>query len=76
MSIKIDDNKRQALKILASIEGKTISSIVSNLIDQYVMKRKDKLGSIVSEDLKPYMKISEKSFKEWDNEEDSIYDKL
>ncbi len=77
MSIRIDDNKRKILKIIASIEGKTMGSIVSELIDEYIKKNKKKIAEISEkEDLNAIMKLSEKSFSEWDNEEDEIYNEL
>ena len=40
MSIRIQDDKRKLLKILASVEGETISGIVSKLIDGYIEEKK------------------------------------
>jgi hypothetical protein len=77
MSIRIDDNKRKALKVIASIEGKSMGGIVSELIEEYITANKDKFkGLLEKEDLVALMKISEQSFKEWDNDEDSVYDEL
>lgn len=77
MSVRINDEKRKVLKIIASIEGKTISGIVSSLIEQYVDENKNKLKKIAEkEHLDEIMKLSEPSFMEWDNKEDEIYDKL
>ena len=77
MSIRIDDNKRKALKIIASIEGKTMGGIVSELIDNYINTNKEKIRSLSEkEDLREIMKVSEASFMEWDNEEDEVYNEL
>ena len=77
MSIRIDDNKRKALKVIASIEGKSMGGIVSELIEEYITANKDKLrGLYENEDLRDIMKISEQSFNEWDNDEDAVYDEL
>ncbi len=77
MSLRIDDSKRKALKIIASIEGKSMGGIVSELIDDYINEKKDVLISLSeSENLKEVMKMSEFSFSEWDNEEDEIYNTL
>jgi len=59
MSIRIDDKKRRALKVLASAQGKTMGGILSELIDEYIDLR-----------------LSKKSFDEWDNEEDEVYNEL
>ena len=77
MSIRIDDNKRKALKVIASIEGKTMGGIVSDLIENYIIENKEKItGLSEKESLNEIMSLSEKSFMEWDNDEDEIYNKL
>jgi hypothetical protein len=77
MSIRIDDNKRRALKVIASLEGKTIGGIVSELVDDYIQKNKAKISQISEKsDLKEIMALSESSFMEWDNDEDEIYNDL
>ena len=77
MSVRIDDSKRQALKIIASIEGKSMGGIVTELIEGYINNNKDKLRNLAEkENLRDIMKMSEASFSEWDNEEDEIYNKL
>jgi predicted transcriptional regulator len=77
MSIRIDDKKRKLLKVIASIEGKPIGAIISELIDDYVSKNKKKL-SLLSEsaEIKEIMALSKISFSDWDNEEDEIYNDL
>ena len=70
MSIRIDDRKRKAIKAVASLEGKTISGIVGELIDDYIQKKMTMMRD------SEIMKLSEASFAEWDNEEDEIYDNL
>ena len=74
MSIRIDDRKRKTLKVLASIQGKTMGKILSELIDDYIDANKKDLP-ITNESIN-LMKMSESSFEEWDNKEDEIYDKL
>ena len=77
MSIRIDENKQKALKIIASIEGKSMGGIVSDLIEDYIIKNKEKIKALSEkESLIEVMKMSEKSFFEWDNEEDEIYNDL
>ena len=77
MSIRIDDTKRKALKVIASIEGKTMGGIVSELLENYISLNKEKIKELYEkESLNKIMKISEKSFMEWDNDEDEIYNEL
>lgn len=77
MSIRVEDEKRKTLKVIASMEDKTISSLVGDLIDEYLRKKKKLLKEkLETNELTAIMKLSEASFAEWDNEEDAIYDKL
>jgi predicted transcriptional regulator len=77
MSVRIDDNKRRVLKVIASLEGKTMGGIISELVDDYIRKNKKKISQISEKsDLKEIMGFSENSFMEWDNEEDEIYNDL
>jgi len=74
MSIKIDEKKKEKLKAIASLKSKTMSSIVESLIDDYVSRfyQEDEQA----DELKAIMKVPEPSFKEWDNDEDRIFDDL
>ena len=77
MSIRIDNTKRKALKVIASIEGKSMGSIVSELIEDYIKKNKGKIKELSEkENLNEIMEMSKKSFTEWDNDEDEVYNEL
>ena len=77
MSIRIDDQKRKALKVITSLEGKTISSVIEELIDGYIQKKRGNLVKwLEDEQIMGIMGLSEDSFSEWDNEEDAVYDGL
>jgi len=77
MSIRINTEKKKALKVIATIEGKTMGGIVSELIENYIQKNKAKLQRLSKKDnLYEIMKMSEPSFMEWDNDEDEIYNEL
>ncbi|GBD86620.1 hypothetical protein BMS3Abin03_00541 [bacterium BMS3Abin03] len=77
MSIRIDESKRKVLKVIASLEGKTMGGIVTELIDEYIKRNKEKIMRLSEkENLNEIMKLSEASFIEWDNEEDEIYNNL
>lgn len=77
MSIRIDDKKRKALKVIASLEGKTMGGLVSELIEDYIVKNKEKLSSLGEKtEILELMKLSEVSFEEWNNSEDEVYDRL
>ena len=77
MSIRIDDKQRRFLKVIASVEGRTMGGIVSSLIEDYIEENKVKLAGLTdNESLSATAGLSESSFMEWDNEEDAIYDTL
>ena len=46
MSIRIDDNKRKALKVIASIEGRSMGGIVSELVENYIKQNKEKIKEL------------------------------
>ncbi len=74
MSIRVDDDKKRKLKAIASIQGKSMSSIIEDLIDDYITEFYNRNEE--NEELKTIMKVSEPSFNEWDNDEDDVYDNL
>ena len=74
ISIRISDEKKKKLKAVASLEGKSMSSLVSELIDDYVEEAMERMQD--ESDLNEIMKVSEPAFSEWDNEEDEIYNDL
>ncbi|MDA3788967.1 MAG: hypothetical protein PF503_10805 [Desulfobacula sp.] len=77
MSIRINDVTRKTLKLIATIEGKSMGGIVSGLIENYIKENIQKIQSLSEkENLNDMMKLSENSFREWDNEEDEIYNDL
>lgn len=77
ISIRIKDQKQKLLKIISSLEGRTIGSLVEEWVDEYIEKNKKRYQSeLEKENLTAIMKISEPSFMEWDNEEDDVYNDL
>ncbi|RLC14290.1 MAG: hypothetical protein DRH93_20920 [Deltaproteobacteria bacterium] len=77
MSIRVDSAKKKALKVIATIEGKSMGGIVSELIEEYIQKNKAKIQKLSKNDtLDEIMKLSEPAFMEWDNDEDEIYNEL
>jgi hypothetical protein len=77
MSIRIKDEERKLLKALASLEGRTMTQVVSEMLGEYIHRRKTQLArSGKSAEVRTIMKLSESSFAEWDNREDDVYDRL
>ncbi len=77
ISIRIKDEERKLLKALASLEGRTMTAVVSEMLGEYVRKRKAQLTrSGASPEIRAMMRLSESSFDEWNNEEDAVYDEL
>jgi len=77
MSIRIDDNKRKLLKVIASAEGRSMTSLVCELLDEYVARKRSSLADYTeNREGQALMKVSEAAFAEWDNDEDAVYDSL
>jgi hypothetical protein len=77
MSLRIDDQKKRLLKVIASLEGKTIGSLVSELIDGYIQENKERIYELSDNyEIREIMKLAESSFSEWENDEDEIYNDL
>jgi predicted transcriptional regulator len=77
MSIRIDDNKQKLLKVIASAEGRSMTSLVCELLDEYVARKRSSLADYTeNREGQALMKVSEAAFAEWDNDEDAVYDSL
>ena len=77
MSIRIKDEERKLLKAIASLEGRTMTEVLSELIGEYLKRQREKMRrSGKSAELQDLMSLSESSFAEWDNKEDEVYDSL
>ncbi len=74
-TIKIDQKKRSRLKSIATKNGKTVDALVDELLQDFI-KKQSKAKESEKRELRAIMKLSEKSFNEWDNEEDAVYDRL
>ena len=71
LTIEIEDIKRKSLESIAAQNGKKVSEFVVEILDDY-LHRKD----AEAKEINGFMKLSETSFNDWDNEEDAIYNKL
>jgi hypothetical protein len=77
MSIRISDKKKKMLKIIASLQEKTIGGLIEELLDDYIDKNMKGLKNTIKEDdLEMIMQLTEESFLDWDNDEDEIYNSL
>jgi len=77
MSIRINDKKKKMLKVIASIQGKTIGGLIEELLDEYIDKNMSGLKDTIKEDdLGMIMQLTEESFLDWENDEDEIYNSL
>ncbi len=77
MSIRISDKKKKMLKVIASLQDKTIGGLIEELLDDYIDKNmKGIKDTIKKDDLELIMQLTEESFLDWDNDEDEIYNKL
>jgi predicted transcriptional regulator len=71
LTIEIDDRKRKSLESIAARKGKKVDEFVTEILDDYLLHQ-----NLTDDEMKNWMKLSETSFAEWDNEEDAAYDKL
>lgn len=77
MSIRLNDKKRQQLKLLSTIKQIPMTAIFESLVDQYLNENQEILNQYrISDGEITLMKVSEPSFNECDNPEDEIYDNL
>ena len=77
MSIRIKDEERKLLKAIASLEGRTMTEVLSELIGEYLKRQRAQMMRLgKSAELQALMSLSESSFAEWDNKEDEVYDGL
>jgi len=77
MSIRISDKKRKLLKIISSLEGKSMSALVEEWIEDHVKKNeKDYAEQLEEREINMIMRLSEPAFMEWNNDADNVYDDL
>jgi len=71
LTIEIKDSLQRSLEKMAKDSGRQVDQVVTEIIDDY-------LGKSFAEDRETnrFMKISETSFSEWNNEEDAVYDTI
>lgn len=70
-TIKISHQRKARLRSIAAKNGKTVSALLDELVRDFL-----KVQSREKKEIKTIMKLSQRSFSEWDNEEDAIYDRL
>ena len=71
LTIEIDEQKRKSLESIAARKGKKVGEFVEEILDDYLYRE-----NLPDDEMQSWMKLSEASFAEWDNEEDAVYDKL
>ena len=71
LTIEIADVKQKSLEKIAAEKGKKINEFLTEIVDEYLSR-----NSVETKETNYFMKISETSFSEWENEEDAVYDTL
>jgi hypothetical protein len=71
LTIEIDELKRKSLEAIAARKGKKVGEFVGEILIEYLYRE-----NLTDDEMQNWMKLSEASFAEWDNEEDAVYDKL
>jgi len=67
------EKDRKSLKMFTHLKKKDIRQIVFISIDDNIKKNKERIRKYDEENLDEIMKLSEKSFMEWDNVQDKVY---
>ncbi|MDX2130351.1 MAG: hypothetical protein SFU91_15050 [Chloroherpetonaceae bacterium] len=65
--LNIDEHQEKSLSLMAKKQGISLHAFIEELLNSYISEKQETLD---------LMRLSEQSFKEWDNEADSIYDRL
>ena len=71
LTVEIKDSLQKPLERMATENGKPVGQFVVDIIDDFVGR-----SFADHRESQAFMKLSETSFSEWDNEEDAIYDSL
>ena len=71
LTIEIEEIKQKSLEKIAAENGKRINDFVKDILDDYLRQSVAK-----NQEIKGMMNLSETSFNEWNNEEDTVYDNL
>ena len=87
LSVRINEQKRKLLKIISALEEKTIGGLIEFWIDEHVEKNKAHYYSQLADSplidsendldqIAEWLKVPAPEFKEWDNEDDDIYNDM
>ena len=70
-TVKIDEGRKARLRSIAHKKGQSVDTLLDELVRDYLRQQEKE-----KKEIRTIMKLSQKSFSEWDNEEDAIYDRL
>ena len=71
LTIEIEDKQQKSLEMMAIDNGKEVDELVADIIGDYINR-----SFAENRELTQFMRLSEFSFNEWNNEEDAVYDRL
>lgn len=71
LTVEIEEAVQKSLEEMATENGKQVGQFVVDIIDEYVDR-----SSAEGRASRRFMRLSETSFKEWNNEDDAVYDNL
>lgn len=70
-TVKINLQRKARLRSIAAKNGKSVDALLDELVRDFLKQQARE-----KKEVKAIMKLSQKSFSEWNNEEDAIYDRL
>ncbi len=70
-TVKINPQRKARLQSIAAKNGKSVNTLLDELVRDFLKQQARE-----KKEVRAIMKLSQKSFSEWDNEEDAIYDRL
>ncbi len=76
IKIPLSGKMKKRLEEIAAIQEKSLISIVNEILQDYIRKLSEKSDEKEQAMTQATMRLSEDAFKEWDNQEDEIYDSL
>ncbi len=70
-TVKISPQRKARLRSIAAKNGKSVDALLDELVRDFLKQQARE-----KKEVRAIMKLSQKSFSEWDNEQDAIYDHL
>lgn len=70
ISLTLNNEKINKLNSIAKRKGESPDKLISEIIDEFLTEYD------IHNEMRSFMNLSEPSFNEWDNNDDTVYDNL